>query len=101
MNNNTDKGLQGNEKIEEAIAGLQKETTQEMLAHALTVIRRSKSGKYSQNTLYQYHTHLVKINKKESARPLHLPVLQTVPLLLFVSHRGTLLKSGKLPAKAS
>ena len=40
MNNNTDKGLQGNEKIEEAIAGLQKETTQEMLAHTLTVIRR-------------------------------------------------------------
>ena len=40
MNNNTDKGLQGNEKIEEAIAGLQKETTQEMLAHDLTVIRR-------------------------------------------------------------
>ena len=38
--NNTDKGLQGNEKIEEAIAGLQKETTQEMLAHTLTVIRR-------------------------------------------------------------
>ena len=27
MNNNTDKGLRGNEKIEEAIAGLQKETT--------------------------------------------------------------------------
>ena len=40
MNNNTDKGLWGNEKIEEAIAGLQKETTQEMLAHTLTVIRR-------------------------------------------------------------
>ena len=40
MNNNTDKGLQGNEKIEEAIAELQKETTQEMLAHTLTVIRR-------------------------------------------------------------
>lgn len=38
--NNTDKGLQDNEKIEDAIAGLQKETTQEMLAHALTVIRR-------------------------------------------------------------
>lgn len=38
--NNTDKGLQCNEKIEEAIAGLQKETTQEMLAHTLTVIRR-------------------------------------------------------------
>ena len=40
MNNNTDKGLQGNEKIEEAITGLQQETTQEMLAHTLTVIRR-------------------------------------------------------------
>lgn len=40
MNNNTDQGLQGNEKIEEAITGLQQETTQEMLAHTLTVIRR-------------------------------------------------------------
>ena len=35
-----DPGLQGNEKIETAIAGLQKEPTQEMLAHTLTVIRR-------------------------------------------------------------
>ena len=35
-----DEGLQGNDKIEKAIAGLQKETTQEMLAHTLTVIRR-------------------------------------------------------------
>ena len=44
MNNNkiphTDEGLQGNEKIEQAIAGLQQEATQEMLAHTLTVIRR-------------------------------------------------------------
>lgn len=32
--------LMGNEKIEEAIRGLQQEPTQEMLAHALTVIRR-------------------------------------------------------------
>ena len=36
----TDEGLQGNEKIEKAIAGLQHEATQEMLAHTLTVIRR-------------------------------------------------------------
>lgn len=35
-----DEGLRGNEKIEEAIAALQQEPTQEMLAHALTVIRR-------------------------------------------------------------
>lgn len=43
MNNNErkiDKGLQGNEKIEEAIVALQKEPTKEMLAHTLTVIRR-------------------------------------------------------------
>ena len=35
-----DQNLQGNEKIEEAIWQLQKEPTQEMLAHALTVVRR-------------------------------------------------------------
>ena len=39
-NNKTDEGLQGNEKIEKAIAGLQQEASQEMLAHTLTVIRR-------------------------------------------------------------
>ena len=39
-NTNQDKGLQGNEKIEQAIAALQQEATQELLAHALTVIRR-------------------------------------------------------------
>ena len=35
-----DETLKGNEKIEEAILGLQKETSQEMLAHVLTVIRQ-------------------------------------------------------------
>lgn len=35
-----DEKLRGNEKIETAIEGLKKEPTQEMLAHALTVIRR-------------------------------------------------------------
>ena len=39
-NVNQDKGLQGNEKIEQAIVALQQEATQEMLAHTLTVIRR-------------------------------------------------------------
>ena len=39
-NVNQDKGLQGNEKIEQAIATLQREATQEMLAHTLTAIRR-------------------------------------------------------------
>lgn len=35
-----DKTLNGNEKIETAIAALQKEISEEMLAYALTVIRR-------------------------------------------------------------
>ena len=35
-----DEGLQGNEKVETAIMALQQEPTQEMLAHALTVVRR-------------------------------------------------------------
>ena len=35
-----DEHLQKNEKIERAIADLQQEPTQEMLAHVLTVIRR-------------------------------------------------------------
>ena len=36
----TDEGLLGNEKIEEAIAAPQQQPTQELLAHALTVVRR-------------------------------------------------------------
>ena len=39
-NNKIDDGLQGNEKIETAIAALQQEASEEMLAHTLTVIRR-------------------------------------------------------------
>ena len=35
-NSKVDKGLQGNEKIEEAIATLQSQSTPELLAHALT-----------------------------------------------------------------
>ena len=35
-----DEGLKGNERIEDAIFALQKEVTQEQLAHTLTVIRR-------------------------------------------------------------
>ena len=44
-NSKVDEGLQGNEKIEEAILGLQKESTQEMLAQTLTVIRRRMKEK--------------------------------------------------------
>ena len=36
----TDECLLGNEKIEDAIAALQQQPTQELLAHALTVVRR-------------------------------------------------------------
>ena len=40
----SDEQLQENEKIETAIAALQQEPTQEMLAHALTVIRRQMNA---------------------------------------------------------
>lgn len=41
MNKRTqDKGLIGNDKIEEAVLALQNEPSQEILAHTLTVIRR-------------------------------------------------------------
>ena len=45
QNETVDAGLRGNEKIEEAIAALQQEPTQEMLAHTLTVIRRRMQEK--------------------------------------------------------
>ena len=45
QNNHIDQTLQGNEKIETAIAALQKEPSQEMLAHTLTVIRRRMNEK--------------------------------------------------------
>lgn len=40
MNQTKDEGLNGNEKIEQAIGALQQEPTQEQLAHTLTVLRR-------------------------------------------------------------
>lgn len=39
-NENQVEGLKGNEKIEDAIAALQSNATEELLAHTLTVIRR-------------------------------------------------------------
>ena len=39
-NTTKDEGLIGNEKIEEAVAALQQEPSAELLAHALTVVRR-------------------------------------------------------------
>ena len=41
----TDEGLQGNERIEEAILALQQEPTEELLAHALTVLRKRMQEK--------------------------------------------------------
>ena len=40
MEHEKDEGLKGNQKIEQAIAALQQEPTQEQLAHTLTVLRR-------------------------------------------------------------
>ena len=39
-NDNVDEGLEGNERLEEAIAALQMEPSGEMLAHVLTVVRQ-------------------------------------------------------------
>ena len=41
----TDEGLQGNERIEEAILALQQEPTEELLAYALTVLRKRMQEK--------------------------------------------------------
>ena len=41
----TDEGLQGNERIEEAILALQQEPTEELLAHTLTVLRKRMQEK--------------------------------------------------------
>lgn len=40
MNQKKDEGLNGNERIEQAIYALQQEPTQEQLAHTLTLLRR-------------------------------------------------------------
>ena len=44
-NTTRDEGLIGNEKIEAAIAALQQEPGEELLAHALTVVRRRMRAK--------------------------------------------------------
>ena len=44
-NAHTDEGLQGNERIEEAVLELQQEPTEELLAHALTVLRKRMQEK--------------------------------------------------------
>ena len=41
----TDEGLQGNEKIESAIKALQQNPSEELLAHALTIVRRRMRDK--------------------------------------------------------
>ena len=41
----TDEGLHGNERIEEAILALQQEPTEELLAYALTVLRKRMQEK--------------------------------------------------------
>ena len=43
-NSKKDKGLIGNEKIEEAIFDLQKNPNEEELAHTLTVIRQDRKS---------------------------------------------------------
>ena len=52
-----DEGLNGNEKIEQAVYQLQQEPTQEQLAHTLTVIRRRmrENGQVFRDGIYRRH----------------------------------------------
>ena len=58
MDEKKDKGLQGNEKIEEAILALQQEPTEELLAHALTVVRRRMQAHGSSGGLCHRFLHI-------------------------------------------
>ena len=74
-----DETLKGNKKIEEAILGLQEETSQEMLAHVLTVIRRRMNENGQVIVAVEMNPGssqmAVKSLKMESAGGMRLPVL--------------------------
>ena len=64
----TDKTLQGNNKIESAIAALQQEPSQEMLAHVLTVIRRRMN---------EHGELIIAIDPSSAASGLQIQAIQT------------------------
>ena len=64
----TDKTLQGNDKIESAIAALQHEPSQEMLAHVLTVIRRRMN---------EHGELIIAIDPSSAASGLQIQAIQT------------------------
>ena len=64
----TDKTLQGNNKIESAIAALQQEPSQEMLAHTLTVIRRRMN---------EHGELIIAIDPSSAASGMRLQAIQT------------------------
>lgn len=63
-----DETLRGNEKIEEAVAALQQDPTQEQLAHTLTVVRRRirEGGQF-----------IVAVEPAAAGAPLNLKTVQT------------------------
>ena len=64
----TDKTLQGNDKIESAIAALQHEPSQEMLAHVLTVIRRRMN---------EHGELIIAVDSSSAASGLQIQAIQT------------------------
>lgn len=64
----TDKTLQGNDKIESAIAALHQEPSQEMLAHVLTVIRRRMN---------EHGELIIAVDPSSSASDLQTQAIQT------------------------
>ena len=76
-----DEGLIGNEKIEQAILALQQEPTPELLAHALTMVRRRRktvSSSLLWNHLPQMGSFTSRQQKPvmENSGGWHLPVLR-------------------------
>ena len=68
MSDVREEGLNGNEKIEQAVQALQQEPTQEQLAHTLTVLRRR---------MKEHGQFVVAVEPNFGGSPMELRTLQT------------------------
>lgn len=84
----TDKTLQGNNKIESAIAALQQEPSQEMLAHTLTVIRRRMN---------EHGELIIAIDPSSAASGLQVQAIQTDDGRKWWRHLPASMKNSKVP----
>lgn len=84
----TDKTLQGNDKIESAIAALQQEPSQEMLAHVLTVIRRRMN---------EHGELIIAVDPSSAASGLQVQAIQTMTAANGGRHLPASMKNSKVP----